>query len=61
MCPSSYVILMTAYSPLFYPAVSFVPKQAPRINILSITDFAAVEALVDATHRYKEIFYESVS
>ena len=22
-------------------------------------DFNAVEALVDATHRYKEIFYES--
>ena len=23
------------------------------------TDYAAAEAVVDATHRYKEIFYES--
>lgn len=25
--------------------------------VLTYTDFAAVEAVVDATHRYKEIFY----
>ena len=24
-----------------------------------LTDFSAVEAVVDATHRYKEIFYDS--
>lgn len=26
---------------------------------ISSTDYNAVEAVVDATHRYKEIFYES--
>jgi len=24
-----------------------------------VADFKAVEAVIDATHRYKEIFYES--
>lgn len=27
-------------------------------NILLVIDFTAVEAVVDATHRYKEIFYD---
>lgn len=34
-------------------------QQAVQLTLLLFPDFAAVEALVDATHRYKEIFYES--
>ncbi|MCJ1461941.1 hypothetical protein MMC07_000541 [Pseudocyphellaria aurata] len=40
--------------------VSGVAAQlALQLTLVLSLDFAAVEALVDATHRYKEIFYES--
>ncbi len=47
-------------------AVEIVGKVQPDLSIKVFQatdfgdgiDFAAVEAVVDATHRYKEIFYE---
>lgn len=41
--------ILSFFSLLKYLQTNYSPR----------TDYAAVEALVDATHRYKEIFYES--
>ncbi len=37
------------------------PEAGPGAVVVPVSDLKAYEAVVDATHRFKEIFYEDVA